>query len=196
MDPILIAAICGVLGLIVAAFMASYVLKQDQGSARIIEISEAIKEGALAFLGREYKILAVFVVVVAVILGVVPNLGWLVAAAFVFGAVSSGLAGYIGMSIAIRANCRTAAAVQKSLNHGLRVSFRGGAVMGLSVVGIGILGLSILYFAFHNQPNFLFIIPGYGFGASSVAIFARVGGGIFTKAADTGADIVLSLIHI
>jgi len=190
MDPILIAAICGVLGLIVAAFMAAYVLKQDQGSARIIEISEAIKEGALAFLGREYKILAVFVVVVAVILGVVPNLGWLVAAAFVFGAVSSGLAGYIGMSIAIRANCRTAAAVQKSLNQGLRVSFRGGAVMGLSVVGIGILGLSILYFAFHTQPNFLFIIPGYGFGASSVAIFARVGGGIFTKAADTGADIV------
>jgi len=190
MDPILIAAICGVLGLIVAAFMAAYVLKQDQGSARIREISEAIKEGALAFLGREYKILAAFVVVVAVILGVVPNLGWLVAAAFVFGAVSSGLAGFIGMSIAIRANCRTAAAAQKSLNQGLRVSFRGGAVMGLCVVGIGILGLSILYFAFHNQPNFLFIIPGYGFGASSVAIFARVGGGIFTKAADTGADIV------
>jgi len=190
MDPILIAAICGVLGLVVAAFMAAYVLKQDQGSARIREISEAIKEGALAFLGREYKILAVFVVVVTIILGVVPNLGWLVAAAFVFGAVSSGLAGYIGMSIAIRANRRTAAATQKSLNQGLRVSFRGGAVMGLCVVGIGILGLSILYFAFHNQPNFLFIIPGYGFGASSVAIFARVGGGIFTKAADTGADIV------
>jgi len=190
MDPILIAAICGVLGLVVAAFMAAYVLKQDQGSARIREISEAIKEGALAFLGREYKILAVFVAIVAVILGVVPNLGWLVAAAFVFGAVSSGLAGFIGMSIAIRANCRTAAAAQKSLNQGLRVSFRGGAVMGLCVVGIGILGLSILYFAFHNQPNFLFIIPGYGFGASSVAIFARVGGGIFTKAADTGADIV------
>jgi len=190
MDPILIAAICGVLGLIVAAFMAAYVLKQDQGSARIREISEAIKEGALAFLGREYRILAVFVAIVTVILGVVPNLGWLVAAAFVFGAVSSGLAGFIGMSIAIRANCRTAAAAQKSLNQGLRVSFRGGAVMGLCVVGIGILGLSILYFAFHNQPNFLFIIPGYGFGASSVAIFARVGGGIFTKAADTGADIV------
>lgn len=190
MDPILIAAICGVLGLVVAAFMAAYVLKQDQGSARIREISEAIKEGALAFLGREYRILVVFVVVVTVILGVVPNLGWWVATAFVFGAVSSGLAGYIGMSIAIRANRRTAAAAQKSLNQGLRVSFRGGAVMGLCVVGIGILGLSILYFAFHNQPNFLFIIPGYGFGASSVAIFARVGGGIFTKAADTGADIV------
>ncbi len=190
MDPILIAAICGVIGLVVAAFMATYVLKQDQGSAKIREISEAIKEGALAFLGREYKILAVFVVVVTVILGVVPNLSWLVATAFVFGAFCSGLSGYIGMSIAIRANRRTAAAAQKGLNQGLRVSFRGGAVMGLCVVGIGILGLSILYFAFHTQPNFLFIIPGYGFGASSVAIFARVGGGIFTKAADTGADIV------
>jgi len=190
LDPIIIAVIVGVLGLVLAGFMALYVLRQDQGSERIREISAAIKEGALAFLGREYKILAIFVVVVAVILGVVPDLGWWVALAFVFGAVCSGLAGFIGMSIAVRANSRTAAAVQKSLNQGLRVSFRGGAVMGMCVVGIGILGLSILYFAFHNDPNFLFIIPGYGFGASSVAIFARVGGGIYTKAADTGADIV------
>jgi len=128
--------------------------------------------------------------VVAIVLGVVPSLGWLVAAAFVFGAVCSGLAGYVGMSIAIRANSRTAAAAQKSLNQGLRVSFRGGAVMGMCVVGIGILGLSICYFLFQGNANFLFIIPGYGFGASSVAIFARVGGGIYTKAADTGADIV------
>ncbi|MFC2012221.1 sodium-translocating pyrophosphatase [Chloroflexota bacterium] len=190
MASILIAILCGVLGLIVAAFMAAYVLKQDQGSKRVQEISDAIKEGATAFLGREYKILAIFVVVVAIILGVVPNLGWLVTLAFVFGAICSGLTGFIGMSIAVRANRRTAAAVEKSLNQGLKVSFRGGAVMGMCVVGIGILGLSILYFAFNNHPDFLFIIPGYGFGASSVAIFARVGGGIFTKAADTGADIV------
>ncbi|MFC1918565.1 sodium-translocating pyrophosphatase [Chloroflexota bacterium] len=190
MGPIVIATICGVLGLIVAAFMASYVLKQEQGSARVREISEAIKEGASAFLRREYTILAIFVVVVAIVLGVVPALGWLVAIAFVFGAICSGLAGYIGMNIAVRANCRTAAAAQESLNQGLRVSFRGGAVMGMCVVSIGILGLSILYFLFSSNPNFLFIIPGYGFGASSVAIFARVGGGIFTKAADTGADIV------
>jgi len=189
-NPILIAVIAGVLGLALAGFMAFYVLRQDQGSERIREISAAIKEGALAFLGREYKILAVFVVVVAIILGVVPNLGWLVSVAFIFGAVCSGLAGYIGMNIAIRANSRTAAAAQKSLSQGLRVSFRSGAIMGMCVVGIGILGLSILYFVFHTNPNFLFIIPGYGFGASSVAIFARVGGGIFTKAADTGADIV------
>ncbi len=190
MDPVIIAVLSGILSLMVAAFLAYYVMKQPQGSEKIREISAAIKEGALAFLGREYRVLAIFVVVVAVILGVVPNLGWLLSLAFVFGAVSSGLAGFIGMSVAIRSNSRTAAAVQKSLSQGLRVAFRGGSVMGLTVVGIGIIGLSILYFAFGNHPDFLIIIPGYGFGASSVAIFARVGGGIYTKAADTGADIV------
>jgi K(+)-stimulated pyrophosphate-energized sodium pump len=186
----LIAVICGILGLAVAAYMAYYVLKQPQGSEKVRQISAAIKEGALTFLGREYRILAIFVAVVTVILGVVPALGWFVSIAFVFGAICSGLAGFIGMSIAIRVNSRTATATQKSLSHGLRVSFRGGAVMGLSVVSIGILGLSILYFAFGDNANFLTIIPGFGFGASSVAIFARIGGGIFTKAADTGADIV------
>ena len=190
MNSMLIAVICGILGLAVAAFMAYYVLKQPQGSEKVRQISAAIKEGALTFLGREYRILAIFVAVVTVILGVVPALGWFVSIAFVFGAICSGLAGFIGMSIAIRVNSRTATATQKSLSHGLRVSFRGGAVMGLSVVSIGILGLSILYFAFGDNANFLTIIPGFGFGASSVAIFARIGGGIFTKAADTGADIV------
>jgi K(+)-stimulated pyrophosphate-energized sodium pump len=193
MNPIVIivfAVIASILGLGVAGFMASYVLRQEQGSEKIREISAAIKEGALAFLGREYRILAIFVVVVGIILGVVPNLGWWVALSFVFGAICSGLAGYIGMNMAIRANGRTAAAAQKSLNQGLRVSFRSGAVMGMCVVGIGILGLSILYLAFHNNPDFVKIIPGFGFGASLVAIFARVGGGIYTKAADTGADIV------
>jgi len=189
-DPILIALLSGVVALAVAGFMARYVLKQDEGSAKIREISTAIKEGALAFIGREYRVMSIFVAVVAVILGVVPSLGWLVSLAFVFGAICSGLAGYVGMNIAIRANSRTAAAVQKSLNHGLRVSFRSGAVMGMSVVGIGIIGMSIMFFAFNGHVDFLKIIPGFGFGASSVAIFARVGGGIFTKAADTGADIV------
>ncbi len=190
MNPILIAVIAGVLGLACADFMAVYVLRREQGSERIREISAAIKEGALVFLGREYRILAIFVVVVAIILGVIPLLGLWVALSFVFGAFCSGLAGYIGMNMAIRANSRTVAAAQKSLNQGLRVSFRSGAVMGMCVVGIGILGLSILYFAFGSNPDFLKIIPAFGFGASGVAIFARVGGGIYTKAADTGADIV------
>ncbi len=191
MNPMLVAVICGAIGLGIAGFMARYVLKQDQGSDRIREISAAIKEGALAFLGREYRFLAIFVAVVAVVLGIVPLLGWWVALVFVLGAIASAMAGFIGMNIAIRANSRTAAAVQKSLNDGLRVSFRSGAVMGMCVVGIGIIGLSVLYFTFGSTPDLLLkVIPAFGFGASSVAIFARIGGGIFTKAADTGADIV------
>ena len=190
MDPIFYAVIAGVLGLIAAASFAAYVLRQDEGSERMREISAAIKEGAMAFLRREYQILAIFVLVLAIALGFIPNLGWWVTLAFVFGAVSSALAGFIGMNIAIRANSRTAAAAAESLNQGLRVSFRSGAVMGISVVGIGILGLSILYFAFNGHVDFLKIIPGFGFGASLVAIFARAGGGIYTKAADTGADLV------
>ena len=190
MDFVWIATIAGILGLAFAGYLVLFVLKQDEGSARIREISAAIKEGALAFLGREYQILGIFVVVIAIILGIVPSLGWWVSLAFVFGAACSGVAGYAGMNIAIRSNGRTAAAAQKSLNEGLKVSFRGGAVMGVCVVGIGIIGLSILYFAFHNHPSFLAIIPAFGFGASGVAIFARAGGGIYTKAADTGADLV------
>ena len=191
MTPMIVAVICGAIGLGIAGLLARYVLKQDQGSDKIRQISAAIKEGALAFLGREYRILVIFVAVVAVILGVVPMLGWWVGLVFALGAVASAMAGFIGMNIAIRANSRTAAAAQKSLNDGLRVSFRGGAVMGMCVVGIGIIGLSVLYFAFGQNPDlFLKVIPAFGFGASSVAIFARVGGGIYTKAADTGADIV------
>jgi K(+)-stimulated pyrophosphate-energized sodium pump len=191
MDPIYYAVIAGVLGVALAGFLAFNVLKQDQGTARMQEISAAVKEGALAFLKREYMILAIFIVVIAIVLGVIPKLGGWVSLAFVFGAVSSALAGFVGMNMAIRANARTAAAAQKSLNQGLKVAFRSGAVMGLGVVCIGILGLSILYFAFHlNSADFIRIVPGYGMGASLVAIFARAGGGIFTKAADTGADLV------
>lgn len=191
MDPIYYAVIAGVLGLIAAASMAAYVMRQDEGSERMKEISAAIKEGAMAFLSREYRIMLIFVALIAIALAFIPNLGGWVAFAFVFGAISSGLAGFVGMSIAIRANNRTAAAAAKSLNQGLRVAFRAGAVMGLCVVGIGIIGLSIIYFAFHmDAALFIIVIPGYGFGASLVAIFARAGGGIFTKAADTGADLV------
>ncbi|NLE89612.1 MAG: sodium-translocating pyrophosphatase [Dehalococcoidales bacterium] len=187
---LVIALSAGLLGVIVAGLMAQFVLKQPQGTKAVRDISAAIKEGALAFLGREYRVLAVFVVAVTLILGFVPMLGWWVAISFIFGAVCSGLAGFIGMSIAIRSNSRTATAVQHGLNHGLKVSFRAGAVMGMSVVGIGMPGLTALYFAFNGNADFTQIIPGFGFGASSVAIFARVGGGIYTKAADTGADIV------
>ncbi len=190
MDPMIIVTIAGLLGLAFAAYLVVNVLNRDEGSARVKEISEAIKEGALAFLNREYRILSIFVIVIAIVLGIIPSLGWWVSLAFVFGALCSAAAGYIGMNIAIRANARTAAAAQKSLNEGLKVSFRGGGVMGMCVVGIGLIGLCILYFAFHNHSDFLTILPAFGFGASGVAIFARAGGGIYTKAADTGADLV------
>ncbi|HEX77665.1 MAG TPA: sodium-translocating pyrophosphatase [Dehalococcoidia bacterium] len=200
MDLIYIALIVGAVGLAFAGFLVVYVLKQSPGSQAMRELSGAIQEGALAFLGREYRILVFFVVAVAIILGFIPHLGWWVSLAFIFGAICSGLAGFVGMNIAIRANARTAAAAEKSLNSGLRVSFRAGAVMGICVVSIGILGLSILYIAFHNATNlvdlygnpvhFLGMIPGFGVGASSIAIFARAGGGIYTKAADAAADLV------
>jgi K(+)-stimulated pyrophosphate-energized sodium pump len=190
MDLIWICVIVGLVGAAAVAYFVRYVLRQDQGSARIKEISSAIKEGGLAFIHREYRTLGIVVVVVAIVLAVVPALGWRMAVAFIFGAICSMGAGYAGMNMALRTNGRTCAAAQKSLNQGLRVSFRGGAVMGLTVVSIGIIGLSVLYLVWHDDPNFLFIIPAYGTGASLVALFARVGGGIFTKGADAGSDLV------
>ena len=192
MDLVWICIIAGLLAAGVVAFFVRYVLKQDQGSEKLREISAAIKEGGLAFIHREYRTLAIVAVVIAIVLAVIPSLGWRLSVAFVFGAICSMGAGYAGMNIALRSNGRTCAAAQKGLNQGLRVAFRGGAVMGLTVVSIGIIGLSVLYFAWHDLPGnqFLFIIPAYGTGASLVALFARVGGGIFTKGADAGSDLV------
>ena len=199
MDPVWLSVVAGVIALVFAGFSAKFVLDKDEGTKRMKEISADIRSSALTFLHREYSILAVVIVVIAialVILGSIDNFDpmspW-AAFAFVFGAVSSMVAGYAGMNIAIRANCRTANAAQNSLNEGLRVSFRGGVVMGMSVVGIGILGVSVLYLLCHNLPDekeFYSIMAAFGFGASTVALFARVGGGIFTKAADTAADLV------
>jgi K(+)-stimulated pyrophosphate-energized sodium pump len=199
MDPVYLAMIAGVIALAFAIFSAWFVLKRDEGTERMKEISADIRSSALTFLHREYSILAAVIAVIAitlVILGSIetfdPMSPW-AAIAFVFGALCSMGAGYAGMNIAIRANSRTAAGAQKSLNEGLRVSFRGGVVMGMSVVGIGIIGLCIIYLLAHDLPNekeFYSIMAAYGFGASTVALFARVGGGIFTKAADTAADLV------
>ncbi len=190
MDLVWICVIVGLIGAVVVAFFVRYVLRQDAGSAKIRETSAAIQEGAMAFIGREYRSLSIVVVILAIILAAVPALGWRVTVAFLFGAVCSMGAGFAGLSVAVRANGRTCAAAQKGLNLGLRVAFRSGAVMGLTVVSIGIIGISILYFAWHNDPAFLAIIPAYGTGASLVALFARVGGGIFTKGADAGSDLV------
>jgi K(+)-stimulated pyrophosphate-energized sodium pump len=192
MDLVWICIIAGLVAAGVVAFFVRYVLKQDQGSEKIKEISAAIKEGGLAFIHREYRTLGIVVVIIAIILAVIPSLGWRLSVAFVFGAICSMGAGYAGMNMALRTNGRTCAAAQKGLNQGLRVAFRGGAVMGLTVVSIGIIGLSVLYLVWHGLPEneFLFIIPAYGTGASLVALFARVGGGIFTKGADAGSDLV------
>ena len=196
MDLVWICVIAGLIGAGIVFYFVRYVLRQDQGSKEIREASHAIQEGAMAFIGREYRTLFIVVVAIAIILAllgfVTPALGWRACVAFIFGAACSMGAGYAGMNMAVRSNGRTCAAAQKGLNHGLRVAFRGGAVMGLTVVSIGIVGLAIIYFAWHNLPReqFVTIIPAYGTGASLVALFARVGGGIFTKGADAGSDLV------
>ncbi|MFH1381930.1 MAG: sodium-translocating pyrophosphatase [Chloroflexota bacterium] len=194
MDLMWISVVAAILGGLVVVYFIRYILKQDEGTEQIKEISGAIKEGAFAFIHREYRTLAVVVIVVAIILGLLglvsPDLGWKAALAFIFGAICSMAAGYIGMNIAVRSNGRTTTAVQKNLNRGLRVAFRAGAVMGLTVVSIGLLGLAIVYYVWHNDPHFIAIIPAYGTGASLVALFARLGGGIFTKGADAGSDLV------
>ena len=181
----IIAPIVGILALLFAFYKASFVGKQDPGSERMVEIATHIHDGAMAFLKREYKALVVFVVVLFVILGV--GIGWATAVCFVIGAIFSVIAGYVGMTVATKANVRTAnAAHQKGMGHALDVAFSGGTVMGMCVVGLGILGISVLYRIF-GDPG---IITGFSLGASSIALFARVGGGIYTKAADVGADLV------
>ncbi len=174
------------LSLLFAYVMTKSIKKKSAGNARMKEIAHAIHEGAMAFLFREYKIFAVFVAVVFVLLG--NFISWITAIAFLCGAILSTLAGFIGMNIATQANVRTTQAATKSLGDALRVAFSSGSVMGLSVVGFGLLGVTVLYSVFGIGS--LNEIIGFGFGASSVALFARVGGGIYTKAADVGADLV------
>ena len=181
------APLAGVIALVFAFFLVKKVNKNSKGNERMAELSNAINEGAMAFLGSEYKILSIFVLIVAIIMSLVPNLGWQTGISFVLGALFSGLAGFIGMQIATNSNARTTHAAETDLNKALDVAFSGGSVMGMSVVGLGTLGLGILYIVFTNNIEY---IRGFAFGASSIALFARVGGGIYTKAADVGADLV------
>ncbi|MBR6348970.1 MAG: sodium-translocating pyrophosphatase [Lachnospiraceae bacterium] len=186
MSPLIWCGIgAGVLALIYAAILAGIVSKQDQGTDRMKEIAKAISEGARAFLFSEYKILVVFVVVLGLIIGIF--IGWVTAICFLIGAVFSVLAGFFGMTVATKANVRTAAAaMKKGMNGALGVAFKGGAVMGMCVAGLGCLGVSAIYFITGNVD----VLFGFSLGASSIALFARVGGGIYTKAADVGADLV------
>ena len=181
-----------VVALIYVVIQLGRVLRMDSGNQTMKEIASAIQEGAAAFLNREYTFLAGFVLVVAIV--TYAFLNWQTAVSFVLGAVASGAAGYLGMFTAVRANVRTAAAASKSLNDGLRVAFTSGSIMGMAVVSFSLLGMTGLFFFFTGmgfpEVDVISYITGFGFGASSIALFARVGGGIYTKAADVGADLV------
>jgi len=197
-----------ILGLIYMWVKKSWVMKQDAGDGKMKEISDYIYEGALAFLSAEYKLLAIFVVIVSVALAavsfIVPTTHWLIVIAFIFGAVFSAFAGNIGMKIATKTNVRTTQAAKTSLPNALKVSFGGGTVMGLGVAGLAVLGLTIFFIIFYNyfmggaegvfsvdkMTIVLETLAGFSLGAESIALFARVGGGIYTKAADVGADLV------
>jgi K(+)-stimulated pyrophosphate-energized sodium pump len=193
----------GVLALLFALVKSAWIRKQDSGNEAMQEIAGHIYEGAMAFLAREYKVLAIFVVVVAVLLAVgnanQETSHWLIGISFVCGAVCSGLAGFFGMRIATKANVRTASKAREGLNGALGVAFSGGTVMGMSVVGLALIGISALMIIYSNLfigevgwnwPRLLQVVTGFSLGASSIALFARVGGGIYTKAADVGADLV------
>ncbi len=190
-----VAVVVALLALGLAVYFAKQVLAAPRGNARMIEISDAIREGAMAFLRREYTWVAVFVVVMAVLIGVLLPWGrpW-GALAYVFGAVLSASAGYVGMRIATAANSRTTEAARSGgIIAALPLAFRGGAVMGFTVAGLGLAGVGLGYLVFHvwmDRGEWAEIVTAIGLGASSIALFARVGGGIFTKAADVGADLV------
>jgi K(+)-stimulated pyrophosphate-energized sodium pump len=192
MLSIIVAIVAGAVALLFAGVMAMRVVSADTGNQVMIGIGDAIREGASAFLRREYVALLPFVIVVAIVLGVLIDwftLGSTIprtAISYLAGTICSATAGFIGMNVAVRANVRTAAAAMRGLNPALRVAFSSGTVMGLTVVGIGLLGVTILYLIFQD----ITVVAGFGFGASSIALFARVGGGIFTKAADVGTDLV------
>ena len=200
--PILMA----LLGLAYMVFKQSWVMKQDAGDGKMKEISDHIYEGAQAFLKAEYKLLSIFVIIVSVLLAVVASVvettSYLIVIAFAFGAVFSAFAGNIGMKIATKTNVRTTQAAKTSLPNALKISFGGGTVMGLGVAGLAVLGLTLFFLIFFNvfmggvwtntfdMTIVLETLAGFSLGAESIALFARVGGGIYTKAADVGADLV------
>lgn len=185
-ELLFLVPVVGLAGLLFAIFLKSYVIKQDPGTDRMREIADAIAEGARAFLASEYRILVIFVAVLFVVIGVGTR-NWVTAVCFLTGSLFSTAAGYLGMSAAIRANCRTAnAARTQGMKRALALAFSGGSVMGMAVVGLGLLGVGTLYI----MTGDVSVLSGFSLGASSIALFARVGGGIYTKAADVGADLV------
>jgi K(+)-stimulated pyrophosphate-energized sodium pump len=201
LEPWLLAPLSALVSILVGLYFYQYVNKQDSGTERMREISGAIKEGAAAFIRREYTTLAIFVVVVAILVGLfLPQPLWephnlmlnlQLPIAYMFGSFCSALAGYLGLNVATKANAKVANAAQKGLNKAFPIGFRGGAVMGLSVVGVGLLGISVVY-AITGMPldQTIPAVLAYSFGASSLSLFAKAGGGIYTKTADISADLV------
>jgi K(+)-stimulated pyrophosphate-energized sodium pump len=195
--PLIIGA--GMLAMLYSFWKTGWINKQDQGTEKMERIGSNIADGAMSFLKAEYRVLAVFIVVIAVLLGFAnvgnPQSSALIALSFITGALTSGLAGFLGMRVATKANNRTTHAARTGLAPALKVAFVGGSVMGLSVVGLGIIGLGTLFTFYQSffeadYQKILTVISGFSLGASSIALFARVGGGIYTKAADVGADLV------
>ena len=201
-NNIIYVLVAGLLALIFSFWKTSWIEKQDQGTKKMVVIGSSIADGAMAFLRAEYRVLSVFVIAVAIILGVAnknnPESSAFIAFSFLVGAVASGLAGFLGMRVATKSNNRTTNAARHNLEKALNVAFSGGSVMGLSVVGLGVLGLGGLFLLytkmygsdFESIGTVLNVLSGFSLGASSIALFARVGGGIYTKAADVGADLV------
>ncbi len=204
MDSLLyLIPVSGLIALLFTYIKYAWVSKQDPGNEKMQNISKFIAEGAMAFLKAEYRVIGIFVIIVAILLSIQgatqTNSSPLVALSFVLGAICSGLAGFIGMKVATKANVRTTNAALTGLNKALIVAFTGGSVMGMGVVGLGILGLSALFIIYSqlfgwetldSVSKIVTVVTGFSFGASSIALFARVGGGIYTKAADVGADLV------
>lgn len=184
-----LAPLAGIIGLLVAGILYQIILKSSPGTDKMRAIADEIHTGAMAFLKAEYSILSLFVILVAVLLGY--NFNFSTSLAFISGAIASGLAGWLGMKAATKANVRTAnAAKEQGQAASLLMAFQGGSVMGLSVASLGLLGLGVLFYFFGNDPATANVISGFSIGASSIALFSRVGGGIFTKAADVGSDLV------